>query len=144
MTPLVLLGEHVGESTFPHVTVDNTAAARAATEHLLALGCRRIAAIGAQESGPNETSTLRLEGYRSALCAAGIDVDERLILPVKTFHRADGAAEARHILEDDLSPDGIFAFHDLLALGAMPGLVTDGVRVPQDVAVMGGSAEQTS
>lgn len=136
-TPLVLLGEHVGQSTFPHVTVDNTAAARAATEHLLALGCRRIAAIGAQESGPNETSTLRLEGYRAALRAAGIDLDERLILPVETFHRADGAAAARAILDQDLRPDGVFAFNDLLALGAMHVLVTAGVRVPEDVAVIG-------
>src|SRR3546814_3638685 len=52
-------------------------------------------------------------------------------------HRADGAAAARTILEDDLRPDGIFAFNDLLALGAMHVLVTAGVRVPQDVAVIG-------
>lgn len=136
-TPLVLLGEHIGESTFPHVTVDNTAAARAATEHLLALGCRRIAAIGAQSSGPSETSDLRLEGYRSALRAAGIEVDERLILPVEQFHRADGAAAARRLLDDDLRPDGVFAFNDLLALGAMHVLIEAGVGVPDDVAVIG-------
>lgn len=136
-TPLVLLGEHAGESTFPHVTVDNTAAAYAATEHLIGLGCRRIAAVGAQESGPNETAVLRLEGYRAALRAAGIAVDERLILPVRSFHRADGAAAARTILDTDLRPDGIFAFNDLLALGAMHVLVTAGVGVPQDVAVIG-------
>src|SRR3546814_14650705 len=52
-------------------------------------------------------------------------------------HRADDAAAALTILEDDLRPDGIFAFNDLLALGAMHVLVTAGVRVPQDVAVIG-------
>ena len=71
-TPIVLLGEHIGVSPFPHVTVDNTAAAQAATEHLIAGGHRRIAAIGAQPSGPNETSELRLNGYRAALESAGI------------------------------------------------------------------------
>ncbi|HWS51843.1 MAG TPA: LacI family DNA-binding transcriptional regulator [Microbacterium sp.] len=136
-TPLVLLGEHVGESAFPHVTVDNTAAAKAATQHLLSLGCRRIAAIGAQDSGPNETSMLRLTGYRAALEDAGIEVDERLIMHVDEFHRADGAAAARSILDQDLRPDAVFAFNDLLALGAMHVLVTAGIRIPEDVAVIG-------
>lgn len=136
-TPLVLLGEHIGESTFPHVTVDNTAAAKAATEHLLSLGRRRIAAIGAQDSGPNETSELRLAGYREALREAGIEVDERLILYVDEFHRADGAAAARAILESGLEPDGVFAFNDLLALGAMHVFVTAGIAVPDDIAIIG-------
>jgi DNA-binding LacI/PurR family transcriptional regulator len=136
-TPLVLLGEHIGESAFPHVTVDNTAAAKAATEHLLALGCRRIVAIGAQESGPNETAVLRLAGYRAALEEAGIELDESLILPVEGFHRQDGARAGRRILSEGLEPDGVFAFNDLLALGAMHVLVTSGVRVPEDVAVIG-------
>ncbi|MGP3534987.1 LacI family DNA-binding transcriptional regulator [Microbacterium sp. RD1] len=136
-TPLVLLGEHIGESRYPHVTVDNTAAAHAATTHLISLGCRRIAAVGAQESGPNETSTLRLEGYRRALADADLEFDERLVLPVDQFHRADGAAAARRILEEDLRPDGVFAFNDLLALGAMHVLMTAGVRVPGDVALIG-------
>jgi DNA-binding LacI/PurR family transcriptional regulator len=136
-TPLVLLGEHIGASTFPHVTVDNTAAAKAATEHLLSLGCRRIVAIGAQESGPNETAMLRLAGYRAALEDAGIEVDETLVLPVDGFHREDGARAARIILDDGLEPDGVFAFNDLLALGAMHVLVTSGVRVPDDVALIG-------
>ena len=82
-TPIVLLGEHIGVSPFPHVTVDNTAAAQAATEHLIAGGHRRIAAIGAQPSGPNETSELRLNGYRAALESAGFVVDERLICTVE-------------------------------------------------------------
>jgi len=136
-TPLVLLGEHVGQSAFPHVTVDNTAAAKAATEHLLGLGRRRIAAIGAQDSGPNETSQLRLTGYREALEEAGIEVDERLVLHVDEFHRADGAAAARQIVESGLEPDGVFAFNDLLALGALHGFMTAGVDVPDDVAIIG-------
>jgi DNA-binding LacI/PurR family transcriptional regulator len=136
-TPLVLLGEHIGESSFPHVTVDNTAAAKAATQHLLSIGCRRIAAIGAQDRGPNETALLRLAGYRAALEEAGIAVDDSLILPVDGFHREDGARAARTILSDGLVPDGIFAFNDLLALGAMHAFATADVRVPDDIAVIG-------
>jgi DNA-binding LacI/PurR family transcriptional regulator len=136
-TPLVLLGEHIGDSAFPHVTVDNTAAAKDATAHLLQQGCRRIAAIGAQSSGPNETALLRLSGYSSALEEAGIAVDERLIAHVEEYHREDGAAAARRLIDDGVEFDGIFAFNDLLALGAMHVLVTSGIRVPDDVAVIG-------
>jgi DNA-binding LacI/PurR family transcriptional regulator len=136
-TPLVLLGEHIGESPFPHVTVDNTAAARAATEHLLASGRRRIAAIGAQDSGPNETSMLRLAGYRDALEAAGIPFDERLVMTVDDFHRSDGAAAADRLLDGGHDVDGVFAFNDLLALGAMHALTERSIRIPTDVAVVG-------
>lgn len=136
-TPLVLLGEHIGASPFPHVTVDNTAAARAATEHLIAGGRRRIAAIGAQESGPNETSMLRLAGYRDALEAAGLPFDERLVMTVDDFHRSDGAAAAGRLLDRGHDVDGVFAFNDLLALGAMHALTERGIRIPTDVAVIG-------
>ncbi len=136
-TPLVLLGEHIGSSPFAHVAVDNTAAARAATEHLIAQGCRRIAAIGAQSSGPNETSTLRLEGYRAALDDAGLAHDAALILNVDQYHRADGADAARSLVDRGIAFDGIFAFNDLLALGAMHALAVSGVRIPDDVCVIG-------
>ena len=136
-TPLILLGEHVGETALPHVTVDNTAAARAAVEHLLSLGRRRIAAIGAQQSGPNETSVLRLAGYRDALEAAGIEVDPALIVTVEEYRRADGAAGARALLDAGTAFDAVFAFNDLLAFGAMHVLTESGVQVPQQVAVIG-------
>lgn len=136
-TPIVLLGEHIGDGGFAHVTVDNTAAAARATEHLLSLGCRRIAAVGAQSTGPNETAVLRLAGYRAALEAAGIEYDERLVFEVDEFHRADGAAAARRLLDSGVRADAIFAFNDLLALGAMHVLITAGVGVPDDMAIIG-------
>lgn len=136
-TPLLLLGEQADDSPHPHVAVDSTAAGQAATEHLIRLGRRRIAALGAQESEPRRTSDLRLAGYRRALEAAGIEVDERLVLPVVDYHRADGAAAARALLESDLRPDAVFAFSDLLALGAMHELLVAGLRVPEDIAVIG-------
>lgn len=136
-TPLILLGEHIGETALPHVTVDNTAAARAAVEHLLSLGRRRIAAIGAQQDGPNETSVLRLSGYRQALDAAGIPFDPALVSTVDTYHRSDGAKAAEALLDAGTEFDAIFAFNDLLALGAMHVVMSRGVRVPEQVAVIG-------
>lgn len=136
-TPIVLLGEHVGESAFPHVAVDNTGAARAATAHLLGAGRRRIAAIGAQASGPRETSDLRLAGYRAALREAGIAEDPALIRQVAGFRRSEGAAAIDGMLAEGVAFDAVFAFSDLLALGALHTLGAAGLRVPEDVAVIG-------
>lgn len=136
-TPLILLGEHVGETSLPHVAVDNTAAARAAVEHLLSRGRRRVVALGAQQSGPNETSVLRLAGYRAALDAAGIPFDPTLVGTVDRYHRGDGAQAAGALLDAGVEFDAIFAFNDLLALGAIHVLASRGVIVPDDVAVIG-------
>ena len=136
-TPLILLGEHVGVTALPHVTVDNSAAARAAVDHLLSLGRRRIAAIGAQQAGPNETSVLRLSGYRRALEDAGIAFDPSLVAMVDTYHRSDGARAATRLLDAGVEFDAIFAFNDLLALGALHVLGSRGVSVPGQVAVIG-------
>lgn len=136
-TPIVLLGEHVGESRFPHVTVDNAAAAQAATEHLLRSGRRRIAAIGAQASGPRETAELRLGGYRGALEAAGLIEDPALVREVIDFRRSDGVAAVDGLLAEGVPFDAVFAFNDLMALGALHALREAGLRVPEDVAVIG-------
>ncbi|MFE4468667.1 LacI family DNA-binding transcriptional regulator [Leifsonia sp. NPDC056824] len=136
-TPIVLLGEHIGESALPHLTVDNAAAAQAATELLIASGRRRIAAVGAQPTGPNETSELRLTGYRAALRAAGLAEDGRLVRTVVDFRRREGAAAIEGLLAEGVDFDAVFAFNDLLALGAMHALAEAGLRVPQDVAVIG-------
>ncbi|MBX9243793.1 LacI family DNA-binding transcriptional regulator [Actinotalea ferrariae] len=142
-TPLVLLGEHIGdEAHFPHVAIDNRAAAQTATEHLIGLGRRRIAAIGAKDprSGdatPAETATLRLEGYRRALELAGIPADPELVATVHDFHRSDGADAMAALLALPEPPDAVFCFNDLLALGALRALRDRGLTAPADVAVIG-------
>jgi DNA-binding LacI/PurR family transcriptional regulator len=117
-TPLILLGEHIGETS-------------------LSCGRRRIAAIGIQQAGPNETSVLRLSGYRAALEAVGIPFDPELVVAVEGYHRADGARAAEHLLDAGIEFDAIFAFNDLLALGALHVLGARGVSVPGEVAVIG-------
>lgn len=142
-SPLVLLGEHLGdEAPFPHVAIDNRTAAQAATEHLIGLGRRRIAAIGAKDltSGdatPAETATLRLEGYQRALRAAGIPAAPELVAAVHDFHRADGADAMHALLALAEPPDAVFCFNDLLALGALRALRDRGLSCPGDVAVIG-------
>lgn len=137
-TPMVLLGERVPGGTADHVIIDNVAAAREATEHLIATGHRRIAAIGDQRIPvrPN-TASLRLTGYRQALTAAGLRYDRRLVRTARQYHRADGAAAMQRLLDLADPPDAVFCFSDLLALGALRTLASNGIAVPGDVAVVG-------
>jgi DNA-binding LacI/PurR family transcriptional regulator len=136
-TPMVLLGERVWHGPADHVAIDNTAAAADATRHLAALGRRRIAAIGAQYRASAVTAHQRLAGYRLALSGADLPADPRLIAEVDSFHRADGAAAMERLLDGPGPPDGVFCFNDLLALGALRAMLARGVRVPEDVALIG-------
>lgn len=133
-TPVVLLGERINDGPFDHVTIDNVAAARLAVEHLISLGRRRIAAIGDQ---PYETAQFRTEGYRQALAAAGIRYNQRLVAPTARFHRDDGARAMRVLLALPKTPDAVFCYNDLLAAGALRTLLQAGVRVPEEIAVVG-------
>jgi DNA-binding LacI/PurR family transcriptional regulator len=139
--PVVLLGERLFEAPYDHVVIDNVAAARMATAHLLSLGRRRIAAIGAPERPQNFTASMRLRGYEEALREAGHEINRALIVPTLptrlAYTRVDGAQAMRRLLALDRPPDAVFCFNDLLALGAMKVLHLAGYRVPDDVAVVG-------
>ncbi|WP_306214402.1 LacI family DNA-binding transcriptional regulator [Actinoplanes sp. RD1] len=135
--PLVLLGEHLFDGSFSHVAIDNVAAAREATEHLIGLGRTRVAAVGDQPYRTGDTARLRTAGYRQALERAGLPYDPALVRPTERFHRRLGAAAARELLALPEPPDAIFCYNDLLAVGALRALLSAGVRVPDDVAVIG-------
>jgi len=134
--PLVLLGEQYDEG-IDHVGVDSVAAAREATAHLVATGRRRIAAVGLQPHLANQTALQRVTGYRTALQDAGGPLDPELEVPVERLHRDDGARALERLLELREPPDALFCFTDELALGAMRVAWQRGVRIPEDLAVVG-------
>ncbi|SEI02599.1 MULTISPECIES: LacI family DNA-binding transcriptional regulator [unclassified Leifsonia] len=136
-TPLVLLGERIFNGPADHVTMQNVAAARAATEHLLALGRRRILAFGAHENEVVGSAGLRLAGYREALAAAGVPYRDELVVPVGHWHRRTGAEAMDAVLAGGVTFDGVVAFNDVIALGAMRVLQENGFRIPDDVAMIG-------
>lgn len=136
-TPMVLLGEHEHPVSIDRVAFDNVAAAQAATRHLVRLGRRRIASIGSQLSRRRGTGALRLEGYLSALAEAGLPQDESLVIPTDRLHRADGMQAMDQLLDLPDPPDAVVCFNDLVALGALYTLRRRGMRVPDDVAVIG-------
>jgi DNA-binding LacI/PurR family transcriptional regulator len=135
--PLVLLGEREYGLPFDHIAIDNVAAARAAVRHLLDRGRTRIAYLGTRTDSTNRPAHLRLDGWRAELAAAGLPVDEELIVPVGGWDRDDGAHAMAKLLDAGLRPDAVFAFNDLIAIGAMRVLHERGLRVPWDIAVVG-------
>ena len=129
--PFVLVGRHPDQGV-SYVDVDNVAAAQTAVEHLIRLGHQRVATI----TGPLSTTSGedRLEGYRRALEAHRLPADESLVVE-GDFTEASGAAAARRLLP--LSPSAIFAASDVMAVGALKVIREHGLRVPQDVALVG-------
>lgn len=135
-TRIVLVGRH--DLPYPSVQVDNVGAAREATDHLIALGHRRIAFV----AGPLVSHTVqdRLAGYRAALRDAGLPVDDRLVRE-GDFQEASGYAAGSALIAEGTGPEqvpsAIVAANDRMALGAMAALADRGLRVPEDVSVVG-------
>ncbi len=130
--PVVMLGERV-PGDFDHVGVDNVQAATDAVEHLIAIGRRRIAAIG-QDNG---TGIYRTEGYRRAFEHAGMAYDESLVAATSNYFLNDGSAAMARLLDQGVVPDAVFCCNDTLAIGTLRTLFERGLRVPDDIAVVG-------
>lgn len=136
-TPLVMLGERLGRAA-DCVAIDSRAAADAATTHLTQIGRRRIAVLGFEGSPTNPVGTLRLQGYRDALKRARIRESQRLIEMLPEQDPELAAIEAtRALMRREPKVDGLFCFNDVMAISAMHGLLSAGLRVPEDVAVVG-------
>ncbi|NLE22889.1 MAG: LacI family transcriptional regulator [Actinobacteria bacterium] len=135
--PLVLLGERIFDGPVDHVTMENVDAARAATEHLIAGGRRRIAVIGAHEGERIGSAGLRVAGYRQALEAHGIPYDDALVVDAGPWHRVNGAEAMEQLLGRGVPFDAVFGLNDELALGALRVLRMHDYRVPADVAIIG-------
>jgi DNA-binding LacI/PurR family transcriptional regulator len=136
-TPMVLLGERILDGPKDHVTMRNVEGSQAATEHLLGIGRRRLVALGADPAQGMGSANLRLEGYRRALAAAGVEEDPDLVVDVIGWYRKTGAESMRRFLARGIPFDGIVAFNDQIALGALRVVQEAGLRVPEDVAIIG-------
>lgn len=132
-TPFVLVehpGHHVDETSF--VSIDNLAAARDVVSHLIALGRRRIGHITGNLHIADGID--RLEGYKWALTAAGLEVDETLIVEGNFSHRS-GYLGTKKLLQQQV--DAIFAASDITARGVLQALHEEQVSVPDEIALVG-------
>jgi DNA-binding LacI/PurR family transcriptional regulator len=134
--PLVLIHQSSPAGLdVPCVTVENKAASRKIVEHLIVEHRRRrIVLLRGPEN--NEDARWREMGYREALTAHNIDVDEQLI-GAGDFERHIAQGTIERMLADGTHFDAIFTGDDEAAVGAMATLAARGVRVPEDVAVVG-------
>jgi DNA-binding LacI/PurR family transcriptional regulator len=135
--PLVLLGERRYDLPYDHIAIDNIAAARAAVRHLLALGRRRIAFLGARQDRSHQPAHLRFIGWQAELAASGLAADERLAVTTRGWGHEEGARAMAELLDTGQQLDGVFAYNDLIALGAMRVMYERGLRIPEDIAVVG-------
>ncbi|NLD73780.1 MAG: LacI family transcriptional regulator [Chloroflexi bacterium] len=134
--PVVLINDHTsqgGPYTFS-VTVDNRDGGRVATEHLVCRGHRRIAYIAAALG--HSDSVERQAGYQQALRQAGLEVDPALVL--RGDGRAEGGEQALARLQAlPEPPTAAFCYNDMTAIGLLRAARRAGVRVPEDLAVVG-------
>jgi len=132
--PVVAVDHNAGSSSLPSVDSDNLAGAVAATEYLLGLGHHRIGLLAGRPD--LESARLRERGYRTALVAAGIEVDAKLVRV--GGYQPDSAEEAAHMmLQGDDRPTAIFAANDVSALAAIETARVLGLDVPRDLSVIG-------
>jgi LacI family transcriptional regulator len=135
--PYVLLDRTLAGLDANFVGVDDREAGRLAVEHLADQGCRRIAHIRGSEVS---TAIGRLEGYRRALAARGIDAPPAYV--VRGTHGDDAAdlsgyESMRRLLRASPRPDAVFCYNDPMAMGAMKAILEAGLEVPGDIAVVG-------
>ena len=136
-TPYILIDRAFRGLTANFVGVDDEAVGEMATQHLIDVGCKRIAHIRGPETS---TGLQRLQGYKHALDKNGIKARPGYIIEepkgdVETHKR--GFAAMKQLLDLGPRPDGVFCFNDPLAMGAMHCILDRGLRIPEDIALIG-------
>jgi LacI family repressor for deo operon, udp, cdd, tsx, nupC, and nupG len=126
-------GQH---AVYPHVCIDDIEAGRQAVEHLISLGHTRIAMIEAIDPDQPIRPSGRTSAYHDALTAAGIDVDPRLVTTTDWGgeHGADAMAGLLSVRD---RPTAVYAHSDEVALGAVRTIRRAGLRIPDDISVIG-------
>jgi DNA-binding LacI/PurR family transcriptional regulator len=132
-----VLGENAAPLTVDRIMIDNVSAARAATDHLLALGRRRIAFAGHETARPTRTSELRIAGYQQALEEAGLTPDPALLISSESVSAGSAVRSVGAALDAGMRFDGLVCRDDLAAIGSLRALQERGLGVPDDVAITG-------
>ena len=135
--PYVLIDRAFPGLASNFVGVDDHAAGRLATQHLIDQGCRTIAHI---RDGENSTGTGRFEGYRQTLLHNRLSYSDKRVVfrsAVDVDSRHHGAEAMRLLLGQRPRPDAVFCYNDPLAIGAMNAILDAGLKIPEDIAIVG-------
>ena len=147
-TPFSLIGERVQPDGVDRVYVENRASMARATRHLIDAGATRVGYLGHLGASERRSVESRYDGYLDAFESAGLAPPDDALLfdvpahsdgvpPFGSYTAKSGATAIATRLEDARGLQGLVCASDLLAYGAMHELRTNGIRVPQDVAVVG-------
>ena len=137
--PCVLVTNSASQFPFPNlssVAADDRQAARDAIDALIGLGHREFAVIGGDRAN-SDTSRLRYEGCQLSFREHGIAFDEELDYAGVRFSYEDGYRAAAKLLESGRRFTALFAISDVMAIGAIRALKDHGLKVPEDVSVLG-------
>jgi LacI family transcriptional regulator len=132
--PLIFFDRVAEHNSCTNILIDNLKAGYEATKHLIEEGCKRIVHVTA--SSKRNVYTDRLQGYKNALRDNNIDFKEEYIITNNLSQEA-GIATAELITKMDPLPDAIFASNDNCAVGCIVALKKAGLRIPEDIAVVG-------
>ena len=130
--PLVLMHSNHVDAAIHVVRLDDHSAGLIAGKHLVDLGHRKLFCV----TGWGENSDNRLSGFRLALQQRGIDLPEDRVFR-GDFEYASGMAAARQIIEKGIEVTGIWAQNDIMAITAIGEFLRSGIRVPEDVSILG-------
>jgi len=131
--PYVLIDRMLAGARAHYVGVRDEELGALATEHLIAQGCHRVAHL----RGPSvATGTARLRGYRRALARHGLTADSAYITSGQ-YGETTGYDAMQELLKLAPPPDGVFCYNDAVAAGAIKAIIESGLRVPEDIAVIG-------
>lgn len=132
--PFVLLNRSASDGTVDCVKCDNIEGGRLAVARLLELGRRRLYFLGGLRR--ISSAAERAEGCRKAVAEAGLPPSTAVVVE-SGLHMEDGYHTMNRILRSGAQPDGVFAYSDIVAIGAMRAIREFGLRVPQDIAIVG-------
>jgi len=133
--PTVLLGSPAPFcKNFVSIEIEELIASYNATRHLLDLGHKRIAYFTGPSTAP--WAHERFEGYRRALREAGLDVDDKLVFQSGNTIE-DGTNAALQMLNEDCHATAVQAVSDLVAIGAAETFITQGLKIPEDISIVG-------
>jgi LacI family transcriptional regulator len=135
--PYVLIDRELPGLSANFVGSNDEAAGHMATEHLIDQKCKVVAHIRGRE---NSTGARRFRGYRRALELRGIPYAESLVVGCSTVDVnsvRQGAEAMRRLLKRRPAPEGVFVYNDPLAIGAVAEILASGLRIPEDIAVIG-------
>lgn len=135
--PVIFVGSRPSGIDARYVGIDEEEVGRIACEHLIQSGCRRIAYIRGSHSAAGD---MRSQGYRHSLRRNGIEVQPDLVVETMNMQQSEyqrGSEAMEKLLSRRKRPDGVMAYTDMLAVGAMDEAIRSGVRIPEDMHFVG-------